>query len=171
MPKVQKPTPGLAKFLGVETQGILRLEALESIQPVIEADDYLGPNQYVQLQDTAVIQNGSLSTTVPDKEFWRLKFVSMSCDTPAGVACNGIIQLTPAESGISYQLNPPFLAATSGAGADRFMFTDSEFAGYGVRVVGVNARPGDVIAARLVNETGAGNNTVRLFIQYQKLDL
>lgn len=169
--KVQKAVPGLAKFLGVESQGVLNMETSNMIQPVIEADDYLGPNKFQQLQDAAVAQNGTIEITVPDKKFWRLKWVSMKCDTPAGVWTNGIINVVPLESGISYQLNPPFLAWAAGGGNLRHMFGDSQASGYGVDVKGVNARPGDKIQAQLVNGSGAGNNTVTLFVQYQELDL
>lgn len=167
--KVQKPVPGLAKFTGVESQGVLGMEFSNLIQPVIEVDDYLGPNGYSQLDDPAVPQNGSIGITVPENRFWRLKWVSVTVDTPLGVQTNAIINVVPLESGLSFQLNPPFQTQT-GVGLT-WMFKNSEASGYGVDAKGVNARPGDIVQAQLVNGSGAGNNRVRLFVQYQELQL
>jgi len=167
--KVQKPVPGLAKFTGVESQGVLGMEFSNLIQPVIEVDDYLGPNGYSQLDDPAVPQNGTIGITVPENRFWRLKWVSVTVDTPVGGSTNALINVVPLESGLSFQLNPPFIHIQGAA--LRFMFTNNQASGYGVDAKGVNARPGDIVQAQLVNGNLAGNNRVRLFVQYQELQL
>lgn len=171
--KVQKPVPGLAKFIGAESQGVLSMESDNLIRPVLEMDDYLGPNGYSQLDDAAVPQNGSIQITVPDKKFWRLKWISVTVDTPAGVYSNAIINLIPLESGLSMQLSPAIggIYNIPAASTQYAMFGDSNASGFGVNVRGVNARPGDILEAQLVNTSGAGNNRVRLFVQYQELDL
>lgn len=172
--KVQKALPGIAKFLGIESQGILAMEASNVIQPVIEMDDYLGPNPFVQLEDPAVPLNGTIELEVPANRFWRLKWASLTVDTPAGVYTNGIVNVVPAESGLSFQISPTFSSYYASAAATflgNYQFGNSEASGFGFNVQGVNARPGDKIQAQLVNGTGLGNSRVRLFLQYQELEL
>lgn len=169
--KVQKAVPGLAKFTGVESQGVLGMEFSNLIQPVIEVDDYLGPNGFSQVTSAAVAQNGNIEIPVPDKKFWRLKWVSVTVQPPVGVYTNCIIEVEPAETGLTYQLSPPILAYPAAGASRALLFGDAQISGYGVDVKGVNGRPGDIIRATLRQGSGAGNNNVRLFVQYQELDL
>ena len=169
MARVQKPLPGLAKFLGIETQGQINLEAGQVAVPVVEIDNYLSPNNWAFLTDAAVPANGNIAITVPEKKFWRMKWIALTVDTAAGISTNAEIILYKRRANLTVPVSPPYQTVT---GANPiYQFDNSIAAGFGFRAVDLDAEPGDEIRAKLVGTTGPGNNLVRLFVEYQELDL
>lgn len=159
MAKIQKPLPGLAKFLGIETQGLLRLDALGSCQPVLEIEDYLGPNFFV-IESFALNAVGDReSFQCPSNEFWRLKagaifFDNQSFNRSAGLNMEALI------GGVTY--NIPLSASVS-------VLNGSE-GGQGFILDKWNVQPTWSIGVQRHVVVG-GPVTGHYFYQYQKLDL
>lgn len=167
MAKVQKPLPGLAKFLGIETQGILRLDAGNQVVPVLDIDNYLGPNKF-QLTRVNIAATGDEALfTVPDNRFWRAKWIGCYYAPPAGTSM------------LTRVLYRPIIGATSIAKfyldrviGDAFS-ADSPAAvqsGHGMSLEGFDLQPGDQIGYEVSNKVGAGNWNLDAYLLYQELE-
>jgi len=171
MAKVQKPLPGLAKFMGIETQGILRLEALDSVQPVLEVEDYLGPNPFQISRTSFTAGNQDAEFVVPANRFWRLKWLSYSFAPNVGQAINFVPYLKKTFQATTFVMPlSPTLPSLSAAGLT-YQGNLGEFSGVGIALNLLNAYPGDAVGIRLSAATGLTAFNADLYLQYQELEL
>lgn len=168
MAKVQKPLPGLARFLGIETQGVVRLDVPGTVQPVIEIEDYLGPNNWALASRTinpAAVGDENV-ITVPEHEFWRLKWASVKGIPPAASgSCIGLyLRRTINAASFDFSLNPAQHSRQS-------ELITGAYTGFGVRLDKLNAEPGDQLVARIDTLTAIGAYNLDLYVQYQLVQI
>jgi len=170
MPKVQKALPGLARFMGIETQGILRLDTVPTLQPVLEVEDYLGPNYWAVAHNNfapAVVGN-EVVITCPEHEHWRMKWASVKC-IPTGVAVAVGLYLRKTINGTQYDfsLNPNQHQSSVVNAAVAGSWT-----GFGRYLNKLNLDTGDSMVARLdIMSIGAATADLDLWIQYQRVEV
>lgn len=166
---IQKAIPGLAKFLGIQTQGLLRLQAVESCQPVLEIEDYLGPNKWTYGTGTLTNVGDTLEIQVPDKKFWRMRW--FACRIITNAAAINIVHpyIRKREvPGVNLSLNPlPARWDNSASG----LGNQSAKYGFAQRLRDLNGEPGDHFGIELMSTTVVAPFTVHMFWQYQELDL
>lgn len=163
---IQKAIPGLAKFLGIQTQGLLRLQAIESCQPVLEIEDYLGPNKWIYTTATVAL-NGFIEITVPDKKFWRMRFLAARIvPGAAAVIVEPYLRKNEVPS-VNLGLNP----WAGRAGAVDYQNQANKPYGFGYRLRDLNGEPGDSFGLEYTAQSAAANCTLHLWLQYQELDL
>jgi len=167
MAKVQKPLPGLAKFLGIETQGVLRLDALPSVAPVLDIDNYLGPNQFLITQNNIAAVGDEVLLTVPDNRFWRAKWFGSHYSAPVAQSMVTRIVYRPKEA--------------VGTGADKVYLdvplgqvlgdsTAGSQSGRGLRLKDFDLRPGDQLGIECTGKSGAGVIPLTVFLSFQPLE-
>lgn len=170
---VQKPLPGLAKFLGQETQGQIKLDMPGTLFPVLEAEDFISPNKwFIQTFNLALTAGNSAWVTVPAKKFWRLKWGGVHYGCVAGQWANIVPALrktTPGGTQYALPLFTPFIQ-NSPAG-NQFIVGQNQYGGLCVPLDKMNAEPGDQVGILLLAVAGAANVTGHFFFQYQELDL
>jgi len=166
MAKVQKPLPGLSRVLGIETQGLLRLDALESVQPVLEIQDFLNPNPWQAATGALAAIGNTLQLTVPDKKFWRVKVAACSWTNPvAASAFCGMYLRRISGTGVDVRIGPP------GDSGHLAVSMNSYQNGYSAAFDYANLAPGDSVILRLDALTGGGPVNAAIYVQFQELDL
>lgn len=165
---IQKAIPGLAKFLGATSQGVLKMDSDNLVRPVLEMDDYLGPNGWSLVTSVKTVVGQDVQITTPDKKFRRAKWASISVDdTLTGGWTQVGLYIYKQNGGVIFPMclkQEPLLTIGGVPLVNRKH-------GFGLNLSGLNIEPGDSIAARVDALTGAGNRGVDLFVQYQELDL
>lgn len=171
MPLIQKPVPGLAKFLGVETQGLLRLNATTDVVPVLEVEDYLSPNPWLLKTFSLAAVGNRESVTVPNGEFWRLKWLSIELNSVVGNLASVDANMEKTFSGSTYNIP---LTPRIGQYINNVQVYDmaTGAAGYAIDLKGLNAEAGTSVGVRLRALAGvAAAVTGHFYLQYQKLDI
>jgi len=167
MPQLQKPLQGLARFLGLQSQGSLSVNWTPDLVPTLELGDVISPPIYQQ-NGFNIAQNGTqMFFTVPAGELWKVGFIGVFITTPAGVLTDSYVRLLRSGFTQGMVLGPagfPRVNLTSFMHGDNAAAPES---GYMVPGAGIWLFPGDSIGLRLQRGTGAGNNVCRMQIGYQ----
>lgn len=170
---ISKPLGTLSRFLGLQQQGALNIGVEELLRPTFDLSDFLGPMQYQEHRAAAVAQNATTNAfTVPQGHIWRVFSFSVMVVPPAGVWTDSYLRFVRFGSVNGQVWGPPGMPIVHyfGSAADPFMHGDQQENGYTVQFNGKRfMESGDLIAVRLQRGTGAGNNEVRVSIQYQDL--
>ena len=173
MPQLQKPLQGLARFLGLQSQGALAVNWTPNLAPVYDLGDWIGEPLDNQASSATVAQNGTFSAfTVPDGELWKIHALSVWVKPSAGIATNSYLRLLRDGSANGLVLaptNPPMFFSTAIAGC--FMHYSTQENGYAIYPEKLFLHGGDAVSVRLQGGTGAGNNEIRVFWQYQNRTL
>lgn len=165
---LQKTLRGFSSFLGLFRGGSFPLNELNTLQPVIEMEDWLGPNVF-QLTRQSITGLGQAALfTVPDGEFWRVKWAARHyIALGAGHSVRTRLVYVPIEG--SGTIPKVFLDDPLGGlgTADGPANTPN---GGGIRLKDFNARAGDQIGYEVTVITGAPTPfNLDGFIQYQKI--
>lgn len=169
MPQLQKPLQGLARFLGLQSQGSLAVNWTPNLVPVYDLGDWIGAPLSNQARSTTVAQNGTFTAfTVPDGETWLMHFFAVMVIPPAGISTNSYLRLLRSGASQGQHLAPqdrPLESFT--AGTQSAMHVGTKESGYSLSPRRLFLFGGDQVDIRLQGGSGAGNNEIRLFWQYQ----
>lgn len=165
---LQKPLRGLAKFWGVTTQGILRINQTAEMIPTFEMTDFIEPPVWGLSLSNAIAQNGNINQQVPQNRLWRIQYIACRVTPPAGVTTNSRVELIRAGTGAPVVISP-LRTGQTGVGTE-FIHPANVPTGYGFDVGKLVAEPGDTLRLQLYQGTGAGNNTVEFFTQVQEVE-
>lgn len=167
MPLLQKEFRGLKGFLGLFTGGSFPLEPGQTLVPTMEMEDWLAPNNWSAANWTLADDHNKFELTVPENEFWRMKWASVHVSS--GSAVDSVIMLIKSFDAGGSVWNFPLVP---------FNFQDlwwqnraGNNGGYAVPLDKLNMQPGERIGVRRMSSSGAGNVTGGIFLQYQKIDI
>ena len=171
--QLQKPLQGLARFLGLQSQGSLQVNWTPNMVPVYDLSDWIGPPVTDQGRSTTIAQNGTFDAfTVPDGETWQIYALGCLITPAANAHTNSYIRLLRFGTTNGIVIGPTvlqnqFVTATS----FQYMHRASIESGYCIYPRKLFLSGGDAVSVRLQGGAAAGNNEVRLMWQYQNLTL
>lgn len=166
MAELQKPFRGLSGFLGLFRGGNVGMDFNRQIQPVLEMDDWLGPNDWIIQTFNLAADGNRASTTIPDDEFWRLKWGSVYIDPL--MVINSDIKLNKEVTAGGTTFNVP-LSPMMSKGSSSYINLAAEEGGYGVDLRPHNGQPGEKIGVQRTRSSAAGGITGFYFYQFQRI--
>lgn len=168
MPQLQKPLQGLARFLGLQSQGSLAVNWTPNLVPVYDLGDWIGAPLSNQARSTTVALDGTFDLfTVPDGETWLMNFMSVMVIAAAGNNTNSYLRLLRSGATQGQVLAPEGFQTSISAIGLNFMHRPAVESGYSLSPRKLFLFGGDTVSVRLRGGAAAGNNEVRGFWQYQ----
>ena len=168
MPQLQKPLQGLARFLGLQSQGSLAVNWTPDLVPTYDLGDWIGAPLSNQARSTTVPQNGTFSLfTVPQGETWLMHFMSVFVVPPGAVTTDSYLRLLRSGSTHGQVLAPETRPTVTSVGTNAYMHRGGVENGYSISPRKLFLFGGDEVFVRLQGGSGAGNTEVRGFWQYQ----
>ena len=172
MPQLQKPLQGLARFLGLQSQGSLQVNWTPNMVPVFEMADWIGPDLYDQIANSGIAADGTLNAvTVPDGERWQLLGAGVMVTPPLAVA-----QTDSYLRVLRYGFADGAVLSTQRPTNNQFMHNSTAGSryesGYAIYPPRLFLNSGDRLEVRLQRSTtGVGTYEVRCWWQYRNLTL
>ena len=167
MPQLQKPLQGLARFLGLQSQGSLSVNWTPDLVPTYDLSDWIGAPLTNQNRSTTVPQNGTFTAfTVPDGETWLMQWISTLIIPAAANNTDSYIRLV--RSGVTQGL---VLAPTDRPTNLGQMHRPAVESGYALYPRKLFLFGGDSIGVRLQSGGAGGNNEIRVGWGYVNLNV
>ena len=167
--QLQKPLQGLARFLGLQSQGSLQVNWTPNLVPVYDLGEWIGPPQVNQARSATVALDGTFTAfTVPDGETWKIFNIQVMVksfaytDSYLRMVRNGQTHgqvLAPTETHVSEIVNLSY------------MHPPGVECGYAIYPANFWVEGGDAIEVKLQRGSAPGNNEVRVAWQYQNRTL
>lgn len=170
MPQLQKPLQGLARFLGLQSQGSLAVNWTPNLVPTYDLSDWIGPPLSDQGRSTTVPQNGTFDAfTVPDGQIWRVDCISVL--VISAQYTDSYLRLLRSGASQGLVLAPQTRERINFAVGTWAMHTPTIESGYSFSPSRLFLQSGDTVSVRLRNTAAAGNNEVRVGWFYHNLSL
>jgi len=175
--QLQKPLQGLARFLGLQSQGALQVTWQPILSPVYDLSDWIGPPVTIERRSTTVALDSAYTlVTVPQGETWRIYCITCFVKPAANNPTNSYIRLLRNGSSHGQVLAPQNgqLAIVNAPGSvvtNSRMHVPSIENGYSFTPPKFFVFSGDALEIKLQGGLAAGNNEVRSVIQYQNLSV
>lgn len=170
MAELQKPFRGLSGFIGLFRGGNVGMDFNRQIQPVLEMEDWLGPNDFIIQTFSLAAPGNRASAAIPEDEFWRLKYGAVHVDAAAAGAGTVILNKEVTAAGTTFDIPmSPMVNAENSAGASFFNNGTNIVGGFGQDVRPMNGQPGERVGVQLQYMAAAGPVTGYFFYQFQRI--
>ena len=169
---LQKELRGFKGFIGLFKGGNFPINEVNTLQPVVEMEDWLKPNNF-RFGSGAVASGNTLQFTVPEGEFWRMKWMLITITPQANqdVQIMPFLKRTLGGAVRTLGLTPCNVAGFQGVPSSAFAI-NGQVTGVGIPLDKLNAEPTDAIGVQVTDVNGGvGNPTVDLYAQYQLIDV